>query len=315
MAKQERIVVRRAGALGDVILTTPVVARLKRERPDALVEVETQHPEIFWDNPNVDAVWATGMAPSGYSVLHNLDLAYESQPAMHVIEAYMQAVFGDRGSPELNATFLARNEPAEVRDLALIHAGRTWPSRSLPESLWVQVANELRSLGLRVAFVGHGADYRGPGLQGFGDYVSQFNIRTLATLMQGSAVIIGSDSSLLHIAGTTDIPIVGLYTCAKGVFRAPYRYGALGGKMTIVAPEIACYGCLATVAAPVTNYSCKRGDNACISLFDAESVARTAFRHVVDDGRCILAGANDPKLKIHARSHAEDQVVDPGSAE
>src|SRR5262249_4037793 len=148
---------------------------------------------------------------------------------------------------------------------------QSWPSRTLPRSFWDRLAIALRDGGMNVAFVGSGADYGGPQIPKVNSYIGRLgSIQALAHVMDGATVVIGPDSAILHIAGATNVPIVGLYTCVKGEYRAPFRKGKLAGGVEIMQPNIGCYGCLATVAAPVTSYSCKRGDNACVELFDPE---------------------------------------------
>ena len=46
------ILVRRTGAFGDVIDTTPVVRRLRQENPDAEIDVDTQYPHVFLNSPH-----------------------------------------------------------------------------------------------------------------------------------------------------------------------------------------------------------------------------------------------------------------------
>ena len=47
-----RILVRRTGAFGDVICTTPVVRRLRQENPDSEIDVDTQYPQVFLNSPH-----------------------------------------------------------------------------------------------------------------------------------------------------------------------------------------------------------------------------------------------------------------------
>ena len=46
------ILVRRTGAFGDVIDTTPVVRRLRHENPDAEIDVNTQYPRVSLNSPH-----------------------------------------------------------------------------------------------------------------------------------------------------------------------------------------------------------------------------------------------------------------------
>ena len=92
-----RILVRRTGALGDVVLATPIVRRLKRENPDVEIVVQTAYPDVFKGNPHVaDVVLPSLKVPPEPIWRHvDLDLAYERRPRMHIVEAYMREAFGE----------------------------------------------------------------------------------------------------------------------------------------------------------------------------------------------------------------------------
>ena len=90
------ILIRRAGALGDVLMATPVLRRMRQENPGARIIFSTLQGQALVGNPDVDLV--THETPHCDRYV-NLDMVYESNPKMHATEAYMRAAFGDPGDP------------------------------------------------------------------------------------------------------------------------------------------------------------------------------------------------------------------------
>lgn len=52
------VIVKRTGAIGDVLLTTPLIAEIKRQNPQSEIFVETDFPQIFKNNPHVKEAMA-----------------------------------------------------------------------------------------------------------------------------------------------------------------------------------------------------------------------------------------------------------------
>lgn len=66
-----------------------------------------------------------------------------------------------------------------------------------------------------------------------------------AKIIQNSVGIVGLDNGLLHLAGCTDIPIVGAYTTVEPKYRLPYRHDQLGWNCYPITPpqSLACRFC------------------------------------------------------------------------
>lgn len=252
-----RILVRRGGALGDVILTTPIVRRLKHENPSSEIWVETGYPEVFHGNPYVAGV--NGSGP--FNRLINLDLAYEMRPKMHVVDAYSEAAFGCAdagvvGKQQWLAHSVVRFMAANKQFIA-VHAAVSWPNRTIPQSTWDSVSHRLLDEGFIVVAIGTTRDMLPTGA------IDLRNIPTLPELvgfLDLCGGFIGSDSALLHVAGATAVPIVGIFTSVKPEYRMPLRYAP---QTSVTMPGLDCLGCLAEEPPPVTYVGCRRGDLAC----------------------------------------------------
>ena len=250
----------RTGALGDVILTTPVLRRLRLvEYPGARIDVQTGYPDVFKGSPWVTEINPT--EPRDYDAIVDLDLAYERDPKKHVVHAYMQTAFGDDGAAfdgqqELFDPQLRR--PREPKLVVIHGAGATWRSRQQGNQFWQDVQEHLRAAGYRTITVGSMADAGG----GDVDLRGHLPLLNLRRLILSAGWFVGSDSGPLHVAGATDTAIIGLFSCARPEFRLPLRSSTIP---TIgLTPALDCVGCLHDAAPPVTSLGCRRGDYACV---------------------------------------------------
>lgn len=281
------VLVHRAGALGDVLLTTPIVAQLREMLgPDARIDVETGCPQAYENNPHVSSVNQSNGVQ--YDRIIDLDMAYENNPSTHIVEAYYIQAFGHT---EGHKRVVFGIEPPAPRELAIksrivtLHATRSWPSRAIPEGFWDQLVAGLLGLGYQVEFIGHGGDYRGPNIGGtdgaLTSFVGGLSLRETANHIAASCAFVASDSALLHLAGATDTPIIGLFTSVKAEYRLPWRQGVMGLRCAAVTPRgLECYGCLADERGR-TSLVCKRGDNICATMLDHEDVIEHVKRFTI----------------------------------
>jgi hypothetical protein len=68
--------------------------------------------------------------------------------------------------------------------------------------------------------------------------INQTSLLQTAKIISQSAAMVGVDCGLLHIAGSTDTPIVGGYTTVRPHLRAPIRHDCLGWNWFFVEPEV-----------------------------------------------------------------------------
>lgn len=283
----QRALICRKGAMGDVLLTTPVARRLREELgPDAVINVATDCGSVYQNNPHVDAVFPSTHPRGGYDRVVDLNLAYEREPQQHVIDAYSKVAFGAAGdydkstvlSPSPLDVEAVERRIAEAgfnpRRTVVLHMAQTWKNRTWPAELWRQTVDRLLAADLTVVQVGSAADFRfTSALPGLVDWINALSLHQIAALCSRVAVFCGNDSGLLHVAGTTGVKIVGLFTSALGAYRVPWREGRYGAGVTVVEPPIDCKGCLHREPPPVVYCDCRRGDFACLALMRPETVA------------------------------------------
>lgn len=77
------------------------------------------------------------------------------------------------------------------------------------------------------------------------DLIDKTNLLDAAKIIGGARAIVGLDNGLLHLAATTDTPIVMGFTSVKPEHRVPYRNNILGHNVYSVTPpkSLACRFC------------------------------------------------------------------------
>ena len=273
------IAVRRTAALGDVLLTTPIIRKLKEMNPDREIWVATFCPDVFAGNPNVTRVVRTlEEIPSPDQVI-DLDLAYEKNPKTLVTKAYAEIAFGNSDfnlTPEMfsdNSHYstlklkMGSFDP-EKNKVAVVHAGVGWPSRTWARQNWNEVSRLLASMGYKVVMIGKGQDFRSDLYPGVLNLIDHCSIHEIRELMKRASVFIGMDSGMFHVAMTTDVPSIGIFTVADPDFRVSPR----DAKTIALAPKVGCRFCLHDQKPPVTFVACKFGTNHCLNDFTPHAV-------------------------------------------
>lgn len=100
------------------------------------------------------------------------------------------------------------------------------------------------------------------------DLRNKTSIEELATLMGYSKAVVGVDSGPIHLAGTTEVPIVCGYTSVLAEHRIPIRKR---GKTYPVIPKIPCIGCESNWQSHFWNFeNCNLGTDECFHKMTAD---------------------------------------------
>ena len=280
----DKILVHRAMALGDVILTTPIVRALFNDG-DCEIDVSSNYPIVFKDNPYIkQALHPSQVNAADYDQIYNLDLVYEKSPKQHIIEAYKDYVFGaetviDDLSLDLYADDADRTaidqfilDNIKTDRFIVVHMRKDgWPSRNIPVELWGDILEPILDDYTDVTIVQIGGlhEISFDGDDRLVNALGKFTIHELKELISRAEVFVGVDSAPFHIAATTTTPTVAFFTAVSHEYRKPLAKGA---EFEPLIANVDCYGCMADVPAPNTEYSCRRGDVACVNSFDAKLV-------------------------------------------
>lgn len=221
------ILVRRRFAVGDVLLTTPIIQAIKEAQPLSPLYVQTDFADVFRNHPLVKiAQKSTPYMPDARDALVvDLDMAYEREPGIHIIDAYEKvarlAVPGlgkvDKrvylypdASSRLWADQMRRNTLSGNRKIALLHPGpTTWENKNWPMERFAEISAWLNGRGWRVGVVG-GSRLARP-FHTAVDLGGMTTINKLAALMEKAQLFIGLDSFPMHCAQAMGVPTIGLF--------------------------------------------------------------------------------------------------------
>lgn len=267
-----RILVRRDGAFGDVLIATPITRRLRLEDPDAVIDIATSNGSVFegsgWRNADINNVVSPDITPFGYDRVIDLNMAHERNRRIHQIDSYMEVAFGDRLGPK-QIIFPSGNAPdlgVDWSKVVTIHPNTSWESRTIPGLLWERLVAMLTDAGLIVVTLGTTRDKVIPGTI---DTRSKLNLLQQASAIQHSRAFVCGGSGLFMLSGATSTPTVVFLTISRAEHCLPFRNDILGDGYFPLIPDIECYGCNEEYG-PVTFVGCLRKDFACVSLFTAD---------------------------------------------
>lgn len=278
------ILIIRAGAMGDVILVTPII-RLLHHKYNGLckITVATRYPDIFTNNPYVFKIISMKQLKTlenNYDVILNLDLCYEKNRFLHITSAYSFTVFGTQSStislqPEL---FLSKLDEKIIQTFQKEIGGPyivchnrvdpTQPYRNVPIRDWEYLISELNGqTGLKIVQIGE-RKFDAVLTNSNHDIIDargKFTLQQLKGLIENAALFLGTDAGPLHVAACTQTPIISFFTIAHHEVRSPLRDSK--NIFVPIIPDVSCYGCL-NLFPFGTEWRCQRGDFACSSKFD-----------------------------------------------
>jgi ADP-heptose:LPS heptosyltransferase len=111
-----------------------------------------------------------------------------------------------------------------------------------------------------------------------------FSLTELRALLDRAALYVGGDSGPLHIAATTDVPIVALYGPTLPARSAPWR------ASTAVSESVETHG---LPCRPCEQRVCAPGDFRCLTWITPQQVVDAAERALARAGEVLCAGADN----------------------
>lgn len=284
-----RILVIRQLALGDVLLATPIIRKLFNDYSGkCTIDVITKRPEVFSGNHWVHEVFTPETFNRNYGEYDkviNLDLAYEKQPGLHIVDAYSYYSHGYSLSEnekrlELNNSIheklriSARIDQEIGGPYVVIHMRHdTWPSRNLPQETWKQVIDIiLSSTDYKIVQIGSPHEISFNHDNRLFSYLGKHSIHETKEVIENAEFYVGIDSGTLHIAATTDTPIYSFFTSAHHDLRKPFGRPSKA-YFEPLTPEISCYGCQMRYEPPITGVICDQGDPyapPCLSMINVK---------------------------------------------
>lgn len=137
----------------------------------------------------------------------------------------------------------------------VITSGYTAKVREFPAKSMNEIVSFIKSKGYEVVFLGQkqtetGAQHKIEGQFNTDiDFSAGLNLIDKTSLLQAVDIIakakalVGVDNGLMHVAGLTEVPIIGGFTTVCPEIRIPIRHNQLGWNCYPVVPDISCKFC------------------------------------------------------------------------
>jgi hypothetical protein len=241
------ILVTVTAGMGDQLCAEPAIRYTQKMYPDANMYVVTHFPRLFehlscpvmtydqWNGIN-DAIVKMETCPDvgmsehkmSHVLFHPTDFATMSMIKRAIPNHDKTIKLKLNAEDTASALKLLEGRNPE-KPTVLVHAGKWWPSKTLPVEWWQKIVNKL-SEKLTVVLIGKTIDEQ----QGYQpiecpkDGIDLRDLTTLGELMSLislSRCVLTNDSSPIHIAGAFDNWIVTIPTCKHEDHILPYRNG------------------------------------------------------------------------------------------
>lgn len=198
------VVLRREGALGDLIMLMPVVDYFNNKGYQVVLDTQKQFMDIFFQHPyKIKHISEVNKNIVPEKVI-NFDMSYESKPQQSVLKSYYEFA-GIKDGKYVNSklNIAAGKEEMLFSKYILIHIDETgMEHRNCHGVNWDFVVKYYERLGFLVLQIGRRSH------QIVAPYINTTTLQLLMFVIKGAACLVGLDSSPAHIAVALDIPAV-----------------------------------------------------------------------------------------------------------
>jgi ADP-heptose:LPS heptosyltransferase/GT2 family glycosyltransferase len=223
------IILKRKMAIGDVILTTPIIRAIKESNPLSDLYVETDFPEVFENNPLV-AEAAPIISQKKDELVIDLNGSYEDTTMQHILDAYeatTRKTLPGLGKVEWRTELhpskkdiqwaQAMKAKLDSPKLCVLHGDPLhWPGKALSAQLLEHVASHLRKNGWKVALIGK--QRRLSSIGNDRDFTGETTLLQTAAILKTADLFIGPDSSPLHLSQSVGCPSIGIFGVTSSRF-------------------------------------------------------------------------------------------------
>lgn len=260
----EKLLILRGGGMGDILMLTPTLRKLKKLYPDLSIDLMTNasHQCFFEENPSIHKVlvayttvdefdqqdwssWDVFMninmyveRSEKYPTTHRIDLFAESlgvslEPDERDVELHLPKRYEALADQKLKELKVDRKKP-----LAILQVRGMAQTRTLPLHTNQAIANLMVKKGYQVMLVDHEAKgWQAPGII---DATGKLgDVGVLGAVLKRSAVTIGPDSGVAHLAAALGVKAV---ICTTTV-PAHLRYTYYKNVLVIEPTHLPCYPC------------------------------------------------------------------------
>lgn len=276
--RPEKVLFMRRGALGDCIMMTGIISEYKRQNPFYDIWVSTLYPYPFENHPSVEGI-TTSKDTDGYVKVFDFDFAYEYKPQWYRLTSFAKIVFDhydlkhiqpvvyNKGTDRQTARKkLGENGIKKDDRFVVINPSSTWPCRTLSKESWDWIISHITRLKYKVIMLGTSKDIQPSSQINFYNMTDLFTLGEIKEIINDSHCFIGMDSGLMHVAMSTDVPIIPIFTSVDPIVTIWRKE-----KTFPIIPQNACKFCQTYERpAPVTKVECEKLE--CIKGINLNSI-------------------------------------------
>lgn len=215
----ENILIKRAGAFGDVVFTTPIIRVLKKKYPNARLFYETNCPQVLQYNPYVYKLLKTAKE-------HMFDeiftLEYEKIPQKNCIDVMAEQANVKLDNRKMDFFLSPLDKKIKIKKpYIILHTGKVWKSRQWSIDRFQKVAEYILSKGVGIVEVGtKSTEMILPGKMRhlYTKFINE-SWNTIGHLIKDSSFFFGIDSGPSVVAKALQIPSIIIYGCVDPVTR------------------------------------------------------------------------------------------------
>jgi len=284
--KNNTIVLRRKGAIGDVLMTTPIIRQIREKHPDAELLLATDCSQLIQGNP-----YLTGVIPYKQKVdvegLLDVKLRYELEPEKNAIEVMsIQAGLNPKKISLKMDCFIGTQDnhllkKANLDRLVTFHTGRSWPNREWSIENFKKTAKWLMKEGYFVVELGDGMTQTMKlGMNGRSMDARRRPWEHTVRWIRESQFFVGIDSAPANVAKAVGTPAFIIYGCTD-----PETRRADAEEYPLVVDGLRCAGCRNRTKAEVVQ--CEYSEALCVTKLTVSSVQETILQFLerMADGR------------------------------
>lgn len=276
-------------------MSTGIVRELKKRYGNtAVIDVATEFPEVYRNNPHIRNIWHTNQPPNveDFDIYINLDDAYEFNPENHYVDSYFYRAFGDL-TLDKSVELFASDEDRRAVDQDLesidsqyivVHMRQWhWGAKNISMDTWFDIYAKLfeQRTDFKVVCVGGQTD-QSVEHPLFVDLRGRYNSQQIKYLCDHARCFVGIDSGPFACAAASSTHIVALLTHLRPERIIPYRNNKLGYNCTAIPTLEDCSGCNDRQQRPVRQLVCHKNTFPCTGNFDTEKIASAILTTLKD---------------------------------
>lgn len=206
---REMIIIKREGAMGDVIQTEPVLRYFHEKGYRVVLDTLPQF-QTFFQRHDFPVLFPHQIDPRVLetATVYNLDMSYESDPKKLHLQSYFEfcgVTDYKLTKPKLSLGFEINEYTKLFKKLAILHIdNRAQPHRNIYGVDWGYIARYLETRGYTVKQLGKDKTSEIDGLT----KMETINENLLAYVCASADLFVGIDSGISHICSAFNVPSV-----------------------------------------------------------------------------------------------------------